>query len=552
MAPEFLRRLNGDPAPVVEESKQDTTSTTTPAPEPEKVEEKVEEVVEKEAPKEEKAKEEKPRKIAKGYEDVPEIVSGLKDATKALNDAATQMSQQKEQQQKVPEQAVETFQFTPKEAELLEDLVALEEVYPDKYKGIVERAPAEALDLIAAAERMREPRNLDAVVRTAKINGWPEARREAFDRDTMLLGCPNGTLDLRTGLLRPASRKDLITRLTSIPYDPSSPCPRFMQYLHEMFPDNLGVPAWLQRWFGYCLSGDMRHAVLPVFYGPNGRNGKSILLRVISSIMGEYATTAPSGFLEEPKGSPDPNAASSSIMHIFGRRLLAINELPENAFLDEALAKRITGADTLSGRPPFGKKVIDFRPQAKMVLVTNHKVKIRGVDPAIWDRIKLVTFNTSFLTAEDGRDLGLEDKLMMELPGIFAWVAAGAKSWWNGGDPDLRTPAVIESDSAAYREDEDPLNAFLEARCIDYRTPPPGPRDPLWEGEATKAATPRNDLYKNYAHWAVKNNFKPVWSSKKLKQRMDAAGFESGMVKGTRFWRKITLRDHDLDEFPHD
>ena len=38
---------------------------------------------------------------------------------------------------------------------------------------------------------------------------------EYWDRDPWLLGTPGGTVDLRTGMLRPASPDDGITKVTS-------------------------------------------------------------------------------------------------------------------------------------------------------------------------------------------------------------------------------------------------------------------------------------------------------------------------------------------------
>lgn len=417
-------------------------------------------------------------------------------------------------------------------------------------KFILDSDPEEAGKMLAAAERMREPRNLDAVVRSAKINKWPLASREDFDSNDFLVGCPNGTLDLRTGKLSPARRADLISKQTGFRYNPLAKAPTLKWALGGMFPDDLGVPGLLKRLFGYGLSGDMSHAILPIFYGPNGRNGKSLLLRVMSRIAGDYAGTAPKGFLEEGRGPANPDAASSSTMHLMGKRLFTINELPSSAFLDEAMAKHITGYDVLSGRPPFGKTVISFRPQAKMIMISNHKPKIRGVDPATWKRVKLITFNTSFNSKEDGCDLDLEDKLMAEAEGIFAWMVEGAVEWWNGGDKDLKIPAVVENDSAKYRDEEDPLNAFIDARCEDFRQPPSGEKTGAWEAEANKNKVSRDDLYKDYAAWATRNNFRPIWSSKMFKQRMDAAGFEGAMVHGMRFWRKINLKLHDLDDSP--
>ncbi len=55
----------------------------------------------------------------------------------------------------------------------------------------------------------------------------------------------------------------------------------------------------------------------------------------------------------------------------------------------EALVKALTGGDTISARFLRGE-FFTLRATFKLWLATNHKPVIRGTDPAIWDRIKLV------------------------------------------------------------------------------------------------------------------------------------------------------------------
>ena len=66
---------------------------------------------------------------------------------------------------------------------------------------------------------------LRAMISLAK--GEPRARIEpdALDADSWLLGCPNGTLDFRTGKLREARREDYITKQIGVPFDPKADMP---------------------------------------------------------------------------------------------------------------------------------------------------------------------------------------------------------------------------------------------------------------------------------------------------------------------------------------
>jgi len=70
---------------------------------------------------------------------------------------------------------------------------------------------------------------------------------EQLDRDPDLLNVDNGTLDLRTGALRPHDRRDWITRLAPVPYDPAATCPRWDAFLHRATDGNERLIAFLQQ-----------------------------------------------------------------------------------------------------------------------------------------------------------------------------------------------------------------------------------------------------------------------------------------------------------------
>jgi putative DNA primase/helicase len=53
---------------------------------------------------------------------------------------------------------------------------------------------------------------------------------DQLDADPWLLNVANGTLDLRSGSLRPHDPGDLITKLAPVAYDPQATCPRWQRF----------------------------------------------------------------------------------------------------------------------------------------------------------------------------------------------------------------------------------------------------------------------------------------------------------------------------------
>lgn len=72
------------------------------------------------------------------------------------------------------------------------------------------------------------------VHRAMSLLGIP-VRPDELDADPWALNCLNGTIDLRTGKLRPHQRAELITKLVPVAYDPNATCPTWKAFLSRIF-----------------------------------------------------------------------------------------------------------------------------------------------------------------------------------------------------------------------------------------------------------------------------------------------------------------------------
>src|SRR5215203_375837 len=80
---------------------------------------------------------------------------------------------------------------------------------------------------------------------------------EELDTDPMLLNVENGTVDLRTGSLRPHLPEDLITKLAPVEFDPVAEASRFTKFLKQTLVDAKLI-AFVQRFLGYSLTGSTK------------------------------------------------------------------------------------------------------------------------------------------------------------------------------------------------------------------------------------------------------------------------------------------------------
>src|SRR5204863_8973630 len=106
--------------------------------------------------------------------------------------------------------------------------------------------------------RYEDTRNLNNFVTLAGARSPLLIGIDVYDRDPWLLTCANGVLDLRIGKLRAARREDFCTRAIAVAYDPHARCPRFVQFLEEVFHGDHDVIIFVRRLVGSMLTGVVR------------------------------------------------------------------------------------------------------------------------------------------------------------------------------------------------------------------------------------------------------------------------------------------------------
>jgi putative DNA primase/helicase len=315
---------------------------------------------------------------------------------------------------------------------------------------------------------------LQAVLRMAMSHRAFASRIEQYDQDVMLASTQTGTLDLRTNTLRPASQDDFITMQYGTGFDITADCPRWIRFLSEVFSGDQDLMSFVQRAVGYSLTGDTSAQKLFLCWG-SGANGKSVFLKVLGWLLGDYAANASFETFDAGKR----NEASNDLAMLRGRRLVTIIETNEDRRLDEAKVKAVTGGDLITCRFLYGE-FFTYAPTFKIWLAMNHKPIIRGTDRGIWRRIVLVPFTVNF---EGREDLVLEETLRAELPGILNWALTGLAAWRTGG---LGTCAAVEAATESYRQESDELGKWLSEHAT----------------EDALAVWPSSDAYQDYHLWA--------------------------------------------------
>ena len=304
------------------------------------------------------------------------------------------------------------------------------------------------------ARASQSKKALEAMIWLTRSEPGILAKITDFDADGWLLNVANGTLDLRTGTLRPHSREDLLSNLTDIPYEPDADCELWDAFLWRVIDRNDELYAYIRRFVGYLLVGDTSDQSLHFLYGL-GANGKSVFCEVLMHLMGQYAASVSPDLIMLKRHGGIPN----DIARLRGIRVALMNETSQGARFDEAKLKDLTGSDTLNARF-LHQEFFDFKPTHRIIIRGNHKPAINGTDEGIWRRLRLIPFSVTI--PDDERDLHLLEKLDTELPGILNWALAGCREWQANG---LKPPGIVAEAVRAYRAESDTLGRFITECC---------------------------------------------------------------------------------------
>lgn len=327
---------------------------------------------------------------------------------------------------------------------------------------------------------------------------------DELDAKPFLFNMQNGTFDFKAGEFRDHDPGDLLTKQANVMYDPAATCPVWERCMEQWQPDR-DIQHFLQSIAGSGLIGE---PVQNLFVNVGaGRNGKGTFYKQIQLILGDYAGTAPEDMLVESRFRVHEEEKA----RLRGCRFLVAPETSVGDRLDEAGIKNMTGGDMIHARHLYGRP-FDFKPSHTAFLHTNYEPQIRGTDPAIWNRVVKIPWNTYI--KEDQRDTMIDYKLEVERPGILNWLIAGCTTWLKHG---LKKPPAIARETEAYRADQDTIGRFLDDKLetMVAEANSLGPVDYI----------PASILRKQYEEWCHGEGIKP-WIATNVGRELRHKGWE--------------------------
>ena len=308
-----------------------------------------------------------------------------------------------------------------------------------------------------------------------------------------------------------------ITKSTSVAPEPGIPT-LWLNFLHQTTKGDHELIRFLRQMCGYCLTGDTREHALFFIFGPGG-NGKSVFLNTVINIMGDYAVTAAMDTFTASKA----DRHSTDLAMLRGARLVAVSETEEGRAWKESLIKQLTGGDRVTARF-MRQDNFTFKPQFKLVIISNHKPRLKNVDDAMRRRINIIPF----VHKPESPDPYLEDKLREEYPQILNWMIEGCHDWQKNG---LIRPAIVQEATADYFEAQDLFGTWLEENCETGRN----------------KSTASSILYADWKIYAERAGENPG-SQVRFSNDMEKRGFSKIRTSSMRGYEGIALQPKEQEE----
>ncbi|MCX5831376.1 MAG: phage/plasmid primase, P4 family [Deltaproteobacteria bacterium] len=302
---------------------------------------------------------------------------------------------------------------------------------------------------------------------------------EKVGRNPLLINMRTGMLDLLTMELLPHDKKYYSQYQMPIAYDPEAKCPRWRQFLVEVFPDDPKKIKTVRDFSGYCFYPNIHIHKCLLLTGKGG-NGKSVFVNIITRLVGEdnVASLQPT------------NLTDKFLLGTLKDKLLNVSSEIQGNKIENSVWRQVIAGDTVQADRKFNKP-ISFRPIAKHIYSMNMTPIITDRSNAFVRRIIVVEFKAVF--DEMSADKELEDKLTKELPGIFNWALKGFRRVVLE-NKNIRESLQVKKDKKTFLKAVDPVLNFVEDRCI------------LRDSKSIR----KLDLYSEFVDWCHTNRIKPL------------------------------------------
>lgn len=342
-----------------------------------------------------------------------------------------------------------------------------------------------------------------------------------LDKDGFLLNTPAGTVDLRTGEMRPHDPADHCTKITSCAPGAEG-AELFEAAVDRVTGGDRQLAEYLQLVMGKAAMGERKSVDLIIALGKGG-NGKSTIFNLLQRAMGDYGDSMSTEIFD----ANFHGSRQAEYYDLRGKRLVIAPEMEEGTRLSISALKAVGSKDRIRACQKF-KQGFRLEPSHTVVLYTNHLPRVGSLDKGTWDRLKVVPLNVRF-RGEAGEIQDYDDYLFEHAGGAaLQWMIDGARKVI-AADFRIELPDCVKAAIADYRADNDWLQQFID-ECCDV--------EPNYK-------QPSGELYNYYRMYCARTGEYPR-HVKDFKHALQDRGFEFRKTMTGNIYQGLRLKPKEL------
>jgi P4 family phage/plasmid primase-like protien len=355
----------------------------------------------------------------------------------------------------------------------------------------------------------------DNVMRECRELFFDEEFTKKIDSNKDLIAFNNGVLDLTNFEFRDGKPEDYLSFSTGIDYDPArkyydyDTWPAVDTFMKQVLPDKV-VREYFLKHLATNLVGGNTAQKFHILTG-SGSNGKSMIMNLTSTALGDYACTVPiSLFTQKRKGSGN---AAPEVIRLKGRRFVTMQEPDESIALNTGLMKEITSGEKMYARDLF-KSGTEFEVQAKFHLACNDKPKINTTDGGTWRRLVVINFLSKFVpTPVANNEFPMDETIQFSVQSkewatpFLNYLVHILKE--GKGLRKLSAPQAVLQYTSEYRDENDGISRFMTEKLMVVQ-----------EGDQVQPVD-RTTLKRVFKQWLVDNDLRI--SPTDMEKRVEAA-----------------------------
>jgi putative DNA primase/helicase len=264
----------------------------------------------------------------------------------------------------------------------------------------------------------------------------------------------NCLLDLKRR--KPLPHSPHFFNVTAVPfeYDPAAPEPSaWLTFLAELWPVDPASIAALQEFMGYVVSGRLDLHKILLIVGPT-RGGKGTIARILGKLVGRENVCGP---------TLSSLSYDFGLAPLLGKSLAVISDARLDAQRDASVVVErllaISGEDTITVNRKYKDQWTGKLP-TRFLVISNELPRLGDASGTIANRFIVLLLQESWLGRED---LGLEDRLSAELPGILNWALEGLDRL--GANGRFTRPLSTDEAIVTLQDLASPVAAFVREQC---------------------------------------------------------------------------------------